>query len=301
MTTLQLSLALGLVVGLGVAGIAYALVPAQPDLGDVLARLSPPARRRPGAPTASVNPDLEERLGLWAERTLPTRLLGVPPARDLAVVRKTPAQFYGKKVLYGLLGMVLPTAVTGFFALIGLRIPFVVPVGATLLLSAVLFMTPSRDIGQEAKRARTESARALSAFIELCALERNSGAGTVVSLSNAAEVGDSWIFRRISEELARSRYNGQPPWDCLEQLSEDHGLPELAEIADTMRLANDEGSQVYRQLRARSASVRSALLSAELAEAGQVEERMYLPGSLLGVIFLALLMAPPLLRLLSAS
>ena len=301
MTTLQLSLALGLLLGLGVAGIMYALVPAQPDLGDVLARLSPPARRRAGAPTASANPDTEERLGLWAERTLPTRLLGVPPAKDLAVMRKTPAQFYGRKVLYGLLGLALPTVMTGFFTLIGIHVPFVVQVAATILLSAVLFVMPSRDVHEDAQKARSDCARALSAFIELCALERNSGAGTVIALSNAAEVGDSWIFRRIGEELARSRYNGQPPWDSLEQLAEDLGLPELTEIADTMRLANDEGSQVYRQLRARSASVRSALLSSELAQAGQVEERMYLPASLLGVVFLALLMAPPLMRLLSAS
>ena len=301
MTGLQLALALGALIGLGAAGLLFAAVPAQPDLGDVLARLSPPSRRRAGAPVTSANPDTEERLGIWAERTLPARLLGVPPARDLAVLRKTHAQFYGRKVLYGLLGLILPTLMTGFFALIGISVPFVVPVAATLGLSAVLFMMPSRDISEDAKKARSDFARALSAYIELCALERNSGAGASVALANAAEVGDSWVFRKISEELARSRYNGQPPWDSLEALAEDLGLPELAEVADIMRLANDESSEVYRQLRARSASVRSSLLSSELAQAGVVEERMYLPASLLGVVFLALLMAPPLLRLFGAS
>jgi len=290
MTGLQLALAFGALIGLGVAVMLYALVPAQPDLRDVLTRLSPPARPRPGAPVPSVNPDTEERLGIWAERTLPARLLGAPPARDLAVLRKTPAQFYGRKVLYGL-----------FFTLLGIGIPFVVPVGATVILSGVLFMMPSRDISADAKKARSNFARALSAYIELCALERNSGAGATVALSNAAEVGDSWVFRQIGQELARSRYNGQPPWDSLKVLSEDLGLPELADVADIMRLANDESSEVYRQLRARSASARSALLSAELAQAGVVEERMYLPASFLGVVFLALLMAPPLLRLFGTS
>ena len=301
MTGLQLALLFGALIGLGVAVLIFSLVPAQPDLRDVLSRLSPPARRRVGAAAPSATPDTEERLGIWAERTLPARLLGAPPARDLAVLRKTPAQFYGRKVLYGILGLVLPAVLTGFFTLIGIAIPFVVPVGATAILSVVLFMMPSRDISEDAKKARSDFARALSAYIELCALERNSGAGASVALANAAEVGDSWVFRKISEELARSRYNGQPPWDCLKVLAEDLALPELTDVADIMRLANDESSEVYRQLRARSASARSALLSSELAQANVVEERMYLPASFLGLVFLALLMAPPLLRLFSAG
>ena len=301
MTGLQLALLFGALIGLGVAVLIFSLIPAQPDLRDVLSRLSPPARRRVGAAAPSAAPDTEERLGIWAERTLPARLLGAPPARDLAVLRKTPAQFYGRKVLYGILGLVLPAVLTGFFTLIGIAIPFVVPVGATAILSVVLFMMPSRDISEDAKKARSDFVRALSAYIELCALERNSGAGASVALANAAEVGDSWVFRKISEELARSRYNGQPPWDCLKVLAEDLALPELTDVADIMRLANDESSEVYRQLRARSASARSALLSSELAQANVVEERMYLPASFLGLVFLALLMAPPLLRLFSAG
>lgn len=301
MTALQLAIAFGAVIGVGVAVMLYVLVPAQPDLRDVLTRLSPPARRRAGAAAPSVNPDLEERLGIWAERSLPALLLGAPPARDLAVLRKTPAQFYGKKVLYGLLGLCMPPLIGTFFTLIGIKVPVVFPVGATVVLATVLFMMPSRDVKEEAKKARANFARALSAYIELCALERNSGAGATVALANAAAVGDSWVFRKINEELARSRYNGIPPWDSLKALSEDLGLPELAELADIMRLANDESSEVYRHLRARSASARSALMSTELAQASLVEERMYVPAAFLGLVFLGLLITPPLLRLLAAS
>ena len=297
MTALQLALVFGIVAGAGLAGALYALVPAQPDLGDVLARLSPASRRRAATATPSATPDTEERLGIWAERTLPTRLLGAAPARDLAVLRRTPAQFYGRKVAYGLLGLALPSLMTGFFALLGIGVPGVVPVGGTVLLGALMFMAPSRDIAEEAKRARAECARALSAYIELCALERNSGAGATVALASAAEIGDSWVFSRIREELARARYNGQPPWDALNELSDTLGLPELADVAHIMRLAGDENSEVYRSLRARSATARSSLLSEELAEANVVEERMYVPGSFLGLVFLALLMAPSLLRL----
>lgn len=301
MTGVQLAIILGAVVGIGLAGLVYYLVPAQPDLGDVVDRLAPPARRRPGAVAPTVAPGMEERMGMWAERTLPARLLGIPPARDLAVMRQTPAQFYGRKVLYALLGLAVPPLLGTFFTLIGIHVPFVIPFGSSLVLAAVLFVMPSRDLAAQAKEARSNFARALSAYIELCALERNSGAGASVALATAAEIGDSWMFAKIGEEIARSRYNGQPPWDALNALADDLALPELADVADIMRLASDESSEVYRQLRARSASARSALLSEELARASLVEERMYFPASILGLVFLALLMAPPLLRLLDAS
>lgn len=297
MTGLQLAILFGVLVGVGVAGAVYALVPAQPDLADVLHRLSPGSRRVAAPVSDATAPGMEERLGIWAQRSLPARLLGAVPARDLAVLRRTPAQFYGRKVAYGLVGLALPTLLTGFFTLIGISIPVVVPVGGTVLLGALMFLAPSRDVAQEAKRARAECARALSAFIELCALERNSGAGAAVALAAAADVGDSWVFGRIREELARARYEGKPPWDALTELSDTLGLPELADVSHIMRLAGDENTEVYRSLRARSATVRSALLSEELAEANLVEERMYIPASFLGLVFLALLMAPSLLRL----
>lgn len=296
MTGLQLALALGLVIGAGVAGAVYALIPPRPDLAAVLERLSPPARRRLDV-AASASPDAEERLGIWAERTFPARLLGAVPTRDLAVLRRSRAQFYGRKVAYGLLGLVLPGAMTAFVAMLGIHVPTVVPVGGTVVLGALMFMAPSRDVAHDAAQARAECSRALSAYIELCAMERNSGASATAALAAAAEVGDSWLFERIRAELARARFDGQPPWDALTHLADILGLPELADIADIMRLAGDENTEVYRSLRARSASVRSALLAAELSQANVVEERMYVPGSFLGVVFLALLMAPSLLRL----
>jgi hypothetical protein len=304
MTTIQLALLLGAVTVAAVVVLVAQFIPAQPDLRDVLTRLSPPARRPHTSTSSSAvggAPGAEERLGMWAERTLPSRFLGAPPTRDLAVLRMTPAQFYGKKVLYGLLGLTLPALLTGFFTLLGITVPIFIPAAATVGLSVLLFLAPSRDITQRAAKARAEFARALSAFIELCALERNGGAGANVALTNAAQVGDSWVFRRISEEVARSRYNGQPPWDALTSLSEELALPDLADVADIMRLAGDESTEVYRQLRARGSSVRTALTTTELAEANLVEERMYLPASFLGMVFLALLMAPPLLRLISSN
>jgi hypothetical protein len=47
--------------------------------------------------------------------------------------------------------------------------------------------------------------------------------------------------------------------------------------------------------------MRTAMLNDELAQANAVGERMSMPGSLLGVIFMALLVAPSLLRMFTNS
>src|SRR3546814_17692470 len=73
----------------------------------------------------------------------------------------------------------------------------------------------------DAKRARVEFARALGAYIDLVALERHNGSGVRQAMESAAEVADSWVFRRLSEELGRSRWSGLPPWDALHALAEE--------------------------------------------------------------------------------
>ncbi len=162
-----------------------------------------------------------------------------------------------------------------------------------------MFFLPNYNAVDDARKARLEFTRALGAYIDLVALERNNGSGVRQAMESAAEVGDSWVFTRLSEELTRSRWSGQPPWDALHALSDELGLPELDDFADIMRLSGEEGASVYTNLRARSAAMRTAMLNDEISEANAVGERMTIPGSLLGVIFMALLVAPSLLRMFS--
>jgi len=158
---------------------------------------------------------------------------------------------------------------------------------------------PNYNAIDDAKKARLEFTRALGAYIDLVALERNNGSGVRQSMEAAAQIGDSWVFTRLTEELTRSRWSGQPPWDALHTLAEELGLPELEDFADIMRLSGEEGASVYTHLRARSSAMRTAMLNDEVAEANAVGERMTIPGSLLGVIFMALLVAPSLIRMFS--
>lgn len=300
-TGLQLALLGGVMVGCGLALLVWRLAPSDPDLTDALDRLSPEYRR--GVPNRISDDAAEgrERLGLWAIRFFPAGVWGRIPTRELAILQISVARFYGEKVIFALLGLLGPVLITGFFALIGLTLPVVIPTVGALALAALMWFLPNYNVHDDAKQARVEFSRVLGAYIGGVALERKSGSGSRKALEEAAQPGETWVFRRLTEEFNRSSWNGQPPWDSLRQLSDELGIPELDDLADIMRLSGEEGAQVYTNLRARGTSMRSAMLSAEVAKANAIAERMYIPGSLVGVIFMALLVAPSLLRVMGGS
>lgn len=300
-TTAQLVIASGALVGLGVALLIWRLVPAEPDLRDALDRLSPNHSRRTPATASTAAADTTERLGLWGIKTLPAGMWARTPTRELAVLRKPLSRFYGEKIFYALLGLVIPPLLTMLFNTFDAGLPLFVPVFASIALAAVMFLLPDYNARDDARRARAEFSRALGAYIDLVALERHNGAGPRQAMEAAATIGDSWVFTRLSEELARTRWSGLTPWEALRSLADELGLPELDDLADIMRLSGEEGAQVYASLRARSAAMRTALLNTEKARANEVAERMTIPMSLLGVIFLAILVTPALLRVLAGT
>lgn len=297
-TGLQLTLAAGALIGLGVVLLVTRLMPAEPDLAEALSRLTP-ARGRTGPVATTAAATGKERVGVWAIKALPPAMWVRTPTRELALLRIPLARFYGDKLTFAFLGLLIPPVLSFFFGLIGLGFPVVIPAAASLGLAVVMFFLPNYNAIDDAKEARLEFTRALGAYIDLVALERLNGSGVRQAMEAAAEVGDSWVFTRLSEELTRSRWSGLPPWDALHTLADELGLPELDDFADIMRLSGEEGASVYTNLRARSAAMRTAMLNDEITEANAVGERMTIPGSLLGVIFMALLVAPSLLRMFS--
>lgn len=299
-TGLQFALVGGALLGLGFVLLVARLIPAEPDLAEALTRLTP-ARGRTTSRQSAVAPRGKERVGVWAIKSLPPTLWVRTPTRELALLRISLARFYGDKIVFALLGLLIPPLLAFSFGVVGLDFPIVIPAIASLGLAVVMFFLPNYNAIDDAKSARVEFTRALGAYIDLVALERSNGSGVRQAMESAAEIGDSWVFTRLSEELKRSRWSGQPPWDALHALSEELGLPELNDFADIMRLSGEEGASVYTNLRARSSAMRTAMLNDEITEANAVGERMSIPGSLLGVIFMAILVAPSLLRMFASS
>lgn len=303
-TSLQIALLAGGLIGLGLSILVWRFRPAQVDLASALDRLSPDRSfgrtSTESSEESGAEQDARDRLGQWAMRALPLDSLGAPPYRELALMRVPVHRFYGEKVLFAILGAFLPLVLLVVARFVGFGVPWLYGVVGAALGAGLLFFLPDYNITDDAKASRKEFGRALASYIDLVALERNSGSGPRQAMEIAANIGDSWVFRRLAEELSRSRWSGLPPWDALRKLSDELGLPELADLADIMRLSGEEGAQVYATLRSRSQSMRTAELNAALTEANATGERMSIPMSALGLIFMAILVTPSLLGVIQA-
>lgn len=301
-TSLQLALIAGALIGLGLSMLVWRFRPAQVDLATALDRLSPDRSlaRPEDEGDLDASGDSTDRLGRWAMRTLPLDSLGAPPYRELALMRIPVHRFYGEKVVFAILGAIMPVLLMLVASFFGLGLPWIFTPVLAVAGAVGMFFLPDYNVKDDAKAARKEFGRALASYIDLVALERNSGSGPRQAMEIAANIGDSWVFRRLAEELSRSRWSGLPPWDALRKLSDEFGLPELADLADIMRLSGEEGAQVYQTLRSRSQSMRTAELNSALAEANATGERMSIPMSALGLIFMAILVTPSVLQIIGA-
>lgn len=293
MAGLQWALVAGLCVGLGLAVCALGFAPAHPQLAQSLALLTPQTIR------VSVSPqDWREKLGTWAGPKLPGGMRLISD-KDLRLLGISEGAFLGQKLVYCLIGLSLPSVAAVVAALARVEMAWAVPVVVSLGLGAGAFFLPDLLVRDKATKARREFSRALAAYIDLVALERSCGSGAKQALDTAADVGDSWAFRRLRECLDQATWAGRPPWDGLRDMADDLALPDLGDLADIMRLTGTQGAGVYTILRARAQSMRTAMMSDELAKANETNEKMSVPMSVLGIVFLAILIGPALMGMMT--
>lgn len=298
--TMQIAILLGGVAGIGILVIVDAVMPSTPRLSAGLARLDPVRQElRPGGNVASV-PDLKTRVGISIDRRLSRWLPIRVPDRDLSMIQRSRAEFLAEKVSGAVAGFVMPYLVGGFAAVMGLGFGGALPVLASLAAAGLGWVMPDLGVRSKARLAREAFVNDISTYIDLVAQERlGGGAGTAEALTAAAEVGDSPAFVRLKQELARARWNGLQPWDALDRLAQEVAIPEIAEVSNIMRLSGEHGAPVYDQLRALAANLRRAQMALEKSRAGAATERMRVPQTLLGAVFLAVIATPALMTFMS--
>lgn len=287
----------GATTGAGLFLLIRATLPSQPAL-------SPAVERLTAAPETTRGSDVElegseERLGAWAERTLTQLPLIITPRRDLALIGWSARTFYGKKVKAALVGLALPAILSALAYIAQIPLPMVGSVGAMLVLAVVFFLLPDLEVRQRAAEERLHYSKVLSSYVDFVALSRNGGAGPAQAMTEAASIGDHELFARIRQLIERSRLRGTDAWNDLRELGEEIGVNDLNEIADIIRLSGEEGASIKDNLHARARSMRNAQLRDEQGAANARSEGMVAPLAILAITFIALLITPSILNLLT--
>ncbi|MGO1316262.1 MAG: hypothetical protein ACTMIR_04390 [Cellulomonadaceae bacterium] len=164
----------GLVCACVVLAVAR-MLPSDVQLTDAFERMS--RNRTRATTTAGASAVGTQRLGAWAMRALPPALWGKTPTKELALLRIPLTRFYTEKITFAALGLLIPPLLSTLFTVLGLRLPIIIPAAAGLGLAAVMFFIPNYNAIDDAKKARLEFRRAMSAYIDLVATERHNGSG----------------------------------------------------------------------------------------------------------------------------
>lgn len=282
--------------GLGIALLVHELWPAPPDLGRAVQRLTSPGQ--PGElPGPAQRRSVDERIVTAVGNISAIKI----PRRDLALVGMDPTDYLRTKITMAFLGFVMPLIATAGAAVVGLRLPFVLPTLVSVLLAVGLWLAPNQELRQRATQARVEFRHAVAAYLDLVALQRAGDAGPAEALERASEVADGWAFRRIRDALARTRARGVAPWEGLKDLADDLAMSELDDVADIVALAGTEGAAVYGTLTSRATSLRDELLAQEKDAANANSERLVVPGTVLVLLMVLFLTFPAVARILTSS
>jgi len=118
------------------------------------------------------------------------------------------------------------------------------------------------------------------------------GAGVETALVAAAEAGDGWAFERLRESVVRARSARRSIWDELARFGARVGIPQIEEVAGSVRLAGEHGARVRLSLAARADSLRQRQMGELEAAAQSATERMGVPMVGLFLAFIVLVGYP---------
>jgi len=284
-TLTALGIICGALGGLGLYFIVRGLIPAGPALDSALNRLHPPIGHVAAPPVQPASGSLVEILRLK------------PPLPELRLIGQSVERYAVEKVTYALVGLLFPALFVAMLSAFGIGIVWYVPTVVSLGCAAGMFFLVDVNIRQRAAAAREEFRRAVATYLTLVGLVRYSGAGAVESLEQAARIGSGWVFDRIRAVLDDARYANEAPWTRLRQVSVEIGVPDLGEIGDIMSLVGEQGAQVYQTLLSRAHSLRVALRTTEQQRAATATTLLYVPTSLLLLVFLVLIGYPAISRI----
>lgn len=281
----------GMLVALGVLLALLAFRPQYVRLDDALASLG--TVEPVPAPEAAAPRD--ERLGAWwlrRRRVVPDQRM----RRTLELRGRTLGRHYSLKLGWAIGLFVAPLTLGVVASLLGQDAS--VPLIAGLVGGVVGFLLPDLMLRMESDNLTTDATESLLTYFDLVTLERMANQSATQSLHAAAQISDNTVFVQIRGALERSRLEQRMPFGELTALGQRLEVPALVDLADVMRL-DESGAALSSTLRARVRELRDAHLTELKMQATQVSERMTVFMVIPSMIFGLLILAPPILKLIS--
>lgn len=286
-------------VGLGIWIILRAINPRPAPLGQALAALE----RRPHVAAGDLQGDsLERHVGRAARRLVGT--LGSDLDRyepDLRVLERTAARHALDKLVGALGGLAMPLLVWTGLGVTGIRLPIAGIFGLSVAAAVAGWILPDHALAEQADRRRKAFRHALSSYLDLVNVIIAGGGGIQTALYTAAEAGDGWAFAAIRRSLDRARLTQRSPWDTFADLSDDLGVPELAELAAAVSLAGTHGARIRSSLAAKADTLRGHQVAETEAAAESATERMTIPVAVLLFGFLVFVAYPAVQQITTVS
>ncbi|MDE0117024.1 MAG: type II secretion system F family protein [bacterium] len=292
---MTVGLALGTVIGLGLAVVFWGLFPPREPLQSRLSELDRPTDQRRRVATR------REKIGRAAVQSLrPLGLRGRRIERDLRVASQSLEELAVAKLGMMLLGAGLPA---GIWIIAWFSRAWVSPglvAAASTLGGALLFLVPDLSLRERARNRHRELRHQISVYLDLVGLHLSGGAGMERALSDSAALGTAWGFVEIKRTLRQAQLSNEPPWTALERLGRELGSAELQELAAWLLLAGTSGSRVRLSLHTKARGLRERALNEAETEAQQSTERMSLPVVLMFSGFLGLIGYPAIAAIVSS-
>lgn len=287
MSALTLTVAAGVLTGVGLWAVWSGWSPARPPLGETIARL--------GQPVAEIAPgrdSIDVRVGTWARRVPVVERVLASLRADLRVLRRSPDEQAAMIVVYTLCGLLWVPVVAAGGWLVGVRMPIGIPLWLALVGGAVGAVASIRPVRTQAAERRRSFSHALGSFCDICGMCLAAGRGIDASIQSAAAAGDGWPFAELQAALRTGYVRGETPWQALTRLADECDLPDLDELAAALSLAGDEGAAVRDTVASKAKSIRERLTGSAERDAAAVTERMGIPATLLLLGFVVFLGFP---------
>lgn len=208
----------------------------------------------------------------------------IPPS-DAAILESNPATVVG--VAFRRMMVATTVSMGVFVALVMWRGTFpplviVLALAMSIVGAPWLFM---RKMSQSAHKRRSDMNMAVAMFLDLVNVLLAGGAGIETALLTAASAGDGWSFDYIRGALAKAQSSRANYWDALDRAGVDIDVQSLQDMAQSMRIAGEQGGRIRQSLSSRADALRKNNLASIEHEAQRRTERLGIPMVMMFVGF----------------